>query len=124
MQFRGVIPHRGASDIEARTKKGGSSVAWGQLEGDVGSQELSVFQINRNGSTGYYVTGGARRTLKVVTRRNGYMEVNAYLRGKYIGVFKGNYTTWGNLLTEYSGQFYSSRGSKIAFFLHAAAAFE
>ena len=90
------------------------SVVHGDLYGTVGKQDLSPFVINRDGS-GYYVTGGARRTLKVVSRGNGHMVVKAYLRGKYIGQFKGRYSAWGDRLTLYEGTFYSSRGGGLKF---------
>ncbi len=87
---------------------------WGDLYGNVGGQYLSIFEINKSGS-GYYETGGARRTLKVVSRGNGHMVVKAYLRGKYIGEFKGRYSAWGDRLTLYEGTFYSSRGGGLKF---------
>ncbi len=101
-------------NMQAKTKKVGSSRVWGDLYGNVGGQYLSVFMINKNGS-GYYETGGARRTLKVVSRGNGHMVVKAYLRGTYIGQFKGRYSAWGDRLTLYEGTFYSSRGSALSF---------
>lgn len=92
------------------------SVVHGDLYGTVGKQYLSPFVINRDGS-GYYVTGGARRSLSVVSRSNGYMEVEAYLRGKYIGKFKGTYSADGEYLNAYDGTFYSVRGGGVSFSL-------
>ena len=89
-------------------------VVYGDLYGTVGGQSLSPFMLEKNGS-GYYDTGGARRTLKVVSRGNGHMVVKAYLRGKYIGQFKGRYSAFGDRLTLYEGTFYSSRGGGLAF---------
>ena len=93
------------------------NVVHGDLYGTVGKQYLSPFVINRDGS-GYYVTGGARRTLSVVSRGNGYMEVEAYLRGKYIGTFKGTYSADGEYLNAYDGTFYSVRGGGLSFSLY------
>ena len=87
---------------------------YGDLYGNVGGQYLSIFMINKSGN-GYYETGGARRSLKVVSRANGRMEVKAYLRGKYIGKFKGSYSAYGDRLTLYTGTFYSSRGGGLSF---------
>ncbi len=93
------------------------SVVHGDLYGTVGKQYLSPFVINRDGS-GYYVTGGARRTLSVVSRSNGRMEVEAYLRGRYIGKFKGTYNADGEYLNSYEGTFYSVRGGGYSFSLY------
>lgn len=96
------------------------SVVHGDLYGTVGGdygQYVSPFMINRDGS-GYYETGGARRTLRVVSRGNGYMEVKAYLRGKYIGKFKGTYSADGEYLSSYDGTFYSVRGGGLSFSLY------
>lgn len=93
------------------------SVVHGDLYGTVGKQYLSPFVINRDGS-GYYVTGGARRSLSVVSRNNGRMEVEAYLRGRYIGKFKGTYNADGEYLNSYEGTFYSVRGGGLSFSLY------
>ena len=96
------------------------SMVHGDLYGTVGGdygQYVSPFMINRDGS-GYYETGGARRTLRVVSRGNGYMEVKAYLRGKYIGKFKGTYSADGEYLSSYDGTFYSVRGGGLSFSLY------
>jgi hypothetical protein len=93
------------------------SVVHGDLYGTVGKQYLSPFVINRDGS-GYYVTGGARRSLSVVSRSNGHMEVEAYLRGRYIGKFKGTYNADGEYLNSYDGTFYSVRGGGYSFSLY------
>lgn len=93
------------------------NVVHGDLYGTVGKQYLSPFVINRDGS-GYYVTGGARRSLSVVSRSNGYMEVEAYLRGRYIGKFKGTYNADGEYLNSYEGTFYSVRGGGYSFSLY------
>ena len=93
------------------------SVVHGDLYGTVGKQYLSPFVINRDGS-GYYVTGGARRSLSVVSRSNGHMEVEAYLRGRYIGIFKGTYNADGEYLNSYEGTFYSVRGGGYSFSLY------
>ena len=96
------------------------SMVHGDLYGTVGGdygQYVSPFMINRDGS-GYYETGGARRTLRVVSRGNGYMEVKAYLHGKYIGKFKGTYSADGEYLSSYDGTFYSVRGGGLSFSLY------
>ena len=93
------------------------NVVHGDLYGTVGKQYLSPFVINRDGS-GYYVTGGARRSLSVVSRSNGHMEVEAYLRGRYIGKFKGTYNADGEYLNSYDGTFYSVRGGGYSFSLY------
>ena len=93
------------------------NVVHGDLYGTVGKQYLSPFVINRDGS-GYYVTGGARRSLSVVSRSNGHMEVEAHLRGRYIGKFKGTYNADGEYLNSYDGTFYSVRGGGYSFSLY------
>lgn len=46
------------------------------------------------------------------------MEVKAYLRGKYIGKFKGTYSADGEYLSSYDGTFYSVRGGGLSFNLY------
>lgn len=79
----------------------------GDLYGNVGGMYVSFYM---KGTSGYYDTSGGRRTLKLTSHNGNHVEINAYLKGRYIGRFSGTVSTIGGQLSQYAGKFYSSRG--------------
>lgn len=77
------------------------------------------------GATGYYQFEGkdnAKRTLKLKSydESSGHCELDAYLRGKYIGKFvgKNEIITSEHVGNIYSGRFLSVKGIKLDFYLY------
>lgn len=93
-----------------------SGLSWARLYGKVGGQTISTMYIE--GRSGYYYTGGARRSLKVISYGGGKLEMKAYLNGSYIGAFSGRYTTFAGHISEYHGTFYGNRGGILKFHLY------
>lgn len=94
------------------------------------------FMLDMNGTTGSYIPYdmaeakeyGERRQLKLVSYdpKSGLCIINAYLKGKYIGQFKGTFEEEEVKMDEggsysyqaYSGVFTSEKGAKLNFNFH------
>ncbi len=98
---------------------------WGYVGG-------TTFNFDMNGTKGSYIPFnmaegkeyGARQQLKLVSynRKSGVCIINAYLKGAYIGQFKGVFEetnpTGENVVQTYNGTFTSSKGAKLKFSFH------
>lgn len=92
---------------------------WGSI-GDTQCQDFTM-----NGTTGYYIMDGPDNvkrtmTLKSYDPNSGHCELDAYLRGKYIGTFIGNYELIGgeHPANIYKGKFHSVRGIVLDYYLY------
>ena len=93
------------------------------LWGSIGEAQCKDFIMD--GKTGYYQFEGkdnAKRTLKLKSydKTDGRCVLDAYLRGKYIGRFDGQYEiiTGEHAANIYKGKFISVRGVKLDFYLY------
>ena len=101
------------------------------LFGSIGDSEQVDFEMN--GTTGWYTyqrqgVTGPKRTLKLKSYNNktGRCVIDAYLKGKYIGCFDGNFfedeVDMGDgetkVVQSYGGVFTSAKGVKVDFSLY------
>lgn len=121
-----------ASSAEGGSKEGLHPVYMG-VWGGVGG---TGFLFDMNGTTGSYIPYdmaeakeyGERRQLKLVSYdpKSGLCIINAYLKGKYIGQFKGTFEEaevemdggGSHSYQAYSGVFTSEKGAKLNFNFH------
>lgn len=90
--------------------------------GQFGDDGCMISSFKLKGGKGFYEVDGVKRTLKL--RSNDWQRhhcvIDAYLRGKYIGSFEGDYDYAGGWqwVSNFSGYFHSTNGTSTRFMFY------